>query len=114
MFYEYHPTVVHDLHESIPLLHTWNGTGPYNANLDPIAIDEWLETSFHEVDGADRARDARRLDVGLRRVVGPALPRLGRVEPQLARPRLRDVRQPHRRDRRADAAARRTATWTSR
>jgi Zinc carboxypeptidase len=49
MFYEYHPQAVHDLHESIPLLHTWNGTGPYNANLDPIAIDEWLETSFHEV-----------------------------------------------------------------
>jgi len=50
MFYDYHPTVVHDLHESIPLLHTWNGTGPYNVNLDPIAINEWLETSFHEVD----------------------------------------------------------------
>ncbi len=50
MFYDYHPTAVHDLHESIPLLHTWNGTGPYNVNLDPIAINEWLETSFHEVD----------------------------------------------------------------
>ena len=49
MFYEYHPTAVHDLHESIPLLHTWNGTGPYNVNLDQIAINEWLETSFHEV-----------------------------------------------------------------
>jgi hypothetical protein len=49
MFFDYHPTAVHDLHESIPLLHTWNGTGPYNANLDPIAISEWLETSFHEV-----------------------------------------------------------------
>lgn len=49
MFYDYHPTAVHDLHESIPLLHTWNGTGPYNVNLDPIAISEWLETSFHEV-----------------------------------------------------------------
>ena len=49
MFYDYHPTAVHDLHESIPLLHTWNGTGPYNVNLDPIAVSEWLETSFHEV-----------------------------------------------------------------
>ncbi len=49
MFHDYHPTVVHDLHESIPLLHTWNGTGPYNANLDPIATSEWLEMSFHEV-----------------------------------------------------------------
>ena len=49
MFSEYHPTAVHDLHESIPLLHTWNGTGPYNAHLDPIVLSEWMETSFHEV-----------------------------------------------------------------
>src|SRR5207247_899631 len=30
MFFEWHPTVVHDLHEAIPLMVTWNGTGPYN------------------------------------------------------------------------------------
>ena len=35
MFFDYHPTVIHDLHEAIPLLQTWNGTGPYNPNLDP-------------------------------------------------------------------------------
>ncbi|MGH9330901.1 MAG: M14 family zinc carboxypeptidase, partial [Vicinamibacterales bacterium] len=49
MFYDYHPTVVHDLHESIPLLHTWNGTGPFNTNLDPILIDEWFEMAFSEI-----------------------------------------------------------------
>ncbi|HET6373734.1 MAG TPA: M14 family zinc carboxypeptidase, partial [Candidatus Polarisedimenticolia bacterium] len=49
MFYDYHPTVVHDLHESIPLLHTWNGTGPYNEHLDPITTNEWLEMSFQEI-----------------------------------------------------------------
>ncbi len=49
MFFDYHPTVMHDLHESIPLLHTWNGTGPYNELLDPIFISEWLEMSFHEI-----------------------------------------------------------------
>ncbi|MGH9960515.1 MAG: M14 family zinc carboxypeptidase, partial [Pyrinomonadaceae bacterium] len=49
MFYEYHPTVVHDLHESIPLLQTWNGTGPWNTNLDPILLGEFFEMSFHEV-----------------------------------------------------------------
>lgn len=48
-FYDYHPAVMHDLHESIPLLHTWNGTGPYNPHLDPIVTSEWLEMSFHEV-----------------------------------------------------------------
>jgi hypothetical protein len=49
MFHEYHPTVVHDLHEAIPYLLTWNGTGPYNPNLDPIVTSEFLEMSFHEV-----------------------------------------------------------------
>ncbi|MGH9499866.1 MAG: M14 family zinc carboxypeptidase [Terriglobales bacterium] len=49
MFYEWHPTVVHDLHEAVPLLMTWNGTGPYNPNIDPITYTEFLELSFHEV-----------------------------------------------------------------
>jgi hypothetical protein len=49
MFHEYHPQVVHDLHEAIALLQTWNGTGPYNPNLDPIVTSEFLEMSFHEV-----------------------------------------------------------------
>ena len=43
------PTVVHDLHESVPLLMTWNGTGPYNPNIDPITFSEFQELSFHEV-----------------------------------------------------------------
>ena len=34
-FLEYHPTVLHDLHESVPYLYTMTGTGPYNAWLDP-------------------------------------------------------------------------------
>lgn len=49
MFFDYHPTVIHDLHEAIPLLQTWNGTGPYNPNLDPIVYAEFLEMSFHEM-----------------------------------------------------------------
>jgi hypothetical protein len=49
MFYEWHPTVVHDLHEGLPLMMTWNGTGPYNPNIDPITYAEFLELSFHEV-----------------------------------------------------------------
>jgi hypothetical protein len=49
MFHEWHPTVVHDLHESVPLLMSWNGTGPYNPNIDPITFAEFLELSFHEV-----------------------------------------------------------------
>lgn len=49
MFFDYHPTVVHDLHEAIPLLLTWNGTGPYNPHMDPIVTSRWLEMSFHEM-----------------------------------------------------------------
>jgi hypothetical protein len=50
MFFEWHPVVIHDLHESVPLLMTWNGTGPYNPNIDPISYSEFLAMSFHEVE----------------------------------------------------------------
>ena len=50
MFHDWHPTVVHDMHEEVPLLMTWNGTGPYNPNIDPITFTEFLELSFHEVE----------------------------------------------------------------
>jgi hypothetical protein len=49
MFFEWHPTVVHDLHESVALLMSWNGTGPYNPNIDPITFSEFQALSFHEV-----------------------------------------------------------------
>jgi hypothetical protein len=49
MFHEWHPAVIHDLHEGIPLLLSWNGTGPYNPNLDAIVLGEFLEMSLHEV-----------------------------------------------------------------
>jgi hypothetical protein len=50
MFFEWHPVIVHDLHESVPLLMSWNGTGPYNPNIDPITFTEFLALSFHEVE----------------------------------------------------------------
>ncbi len=49
MFFDWHPVVMHDLHEGVPFLMTWNGTGPYNPNVDPITYSEFLELSFHEV-----------------------------------------------------------------
>ncbi len=48
-FFEFYPVVVHDLHESIALLLTWNGTGPYNPNLEPILISELFDMAFTEV-----------------------------------------------------------------
>jgi hypothetical protein len=47
---EWHPTVIHDLHESVPFLYTSTGTGPYNAWLDPIVVDEWHLLAYHEIE----------------------------------------------------------------
>jgi hypothetical protein len=49
MFWDWHPQMVHDMHESIALLLTWNGTGPINDHVDPLTYAERLELSFHEV-----------------------------------------------------------------
>jgi hypothetical protein len=49
-FLEYHPQVLHDLHESVPYLYTMTGTGPYNAWLDPIVIDEFQLLAYHEIE----------------------------------------------------------------
>src|SRR5271157_3260312 len=38
---EWHPTILHDLHEAQSYLYVSTGTGPYNVSLDPVAIDEW-------------------------------------------------------------------------
>ncbi|MBZ5537144.1 MAG: hypothetical protein LAO31_14410 [Acidobacteriia bacterium] len=45
----WHGTVLHDLHESVPYLYISTGTGPYNASLDPIQIDEWQSLAYQEV-----------------------------------------------------------------
>jgi hypothetical protein len=49
-FLEWHPQVLHDLHESVPFLYTSTGTGPYNAWLDPIVINEWHLLAYHEIE----------------------------------------------------------------
>lgn len=49
-FLDYHPQVLHDLHESVPFLYTSTGTGPYNAWLDPIVVNEWQSMAYHEIE----------------------------------------------------------------
>ena len=49
-FLDWHPTVLHDLHESVPFLYTSTGMGPYNAWLDPIVVDEWQSLAYHEIE----------------------------------------------------------------
>ena len=46
---EWHPTVLHDLHEAQSYLYVSTGTGPYNPALDPIAVDEWWMLAETEV-----------------------------------------------------------------
>ncbi|HTS29321.1 MAG TPA: M14 family zinc carboxypeptidase [Bryobacteraceae bacterium] len=46
---EWHPTVLHDLHEAQSYLYVSTGTGPYNTSLDPIQIDEWWLLAQTEV-----------------------------------------------------------------
>jgi hypothetical protein len=48
-YLDWHPTVLHDLHESVPYLYTSTGAGPYNTALDPVQIDEWWLLSKYEV-----------------------------------------------------------------
>ena len=50
VFFDFHPTVMHDLHESASHLYISTGSGPYNAWLDPIVIDEWNQLAYLEVD----------------------------------------------------------------
>ena len=51
---DFHPQVMHDLHESVPFLYISTGTGPYNPALDPMMIDEWHRMGFHEMDELTR------------------------------------------------------------
>jgi hypothetical protein len=53
-YYDFHPQVMHDLHESVPFLYVSTGTGPFNPALDPMMIDEWHRMGFHEVDELSR------------------------------------------------------------
>jgi hypothetical protein len=50
-FFYWHPQVLHDLHESIPYLYVSTGTGPYNAWLDPIVVNEWQKFAYNDVQG---------------------------------------------------------------
>ncbi len=39
-YLEWHPPIMHDLHESIPFLYTYSGAAPQNPDLDPILFGE--------------------------------------------------------------------------
>jgi hypothetical protein len=49
VFNEWHPQVLHDLHESEPFLYISTGTGPYNPWLDPMTVDDWQQMAYNEI-----------------------------------------------------------------
>jgi hypothetical protein len=53
IYYDWHPLVMHDLHESIPLLYISTGTGPYNEHNDPVAISEWQLFANNDITALD-------------------------------------------------------------
>jgi hypothetical protein len=54
-YFRWHPTVMHDLHESVPLMYVSTGTGPYNETIDPITITEWQLLAQNDVAAATAA-----------------------------------------------------------
>ncbi|MFB3854652.1 MAG: M14 family zinc carboxypeptidase [Vicinamibacterales bacterium] len=48
-FLDWHPQVLHDLHESVPYLYVSTGAGPYNTEIDPVQVDEWWLLAKYEV-----------------------------------------------------------------
>ena len=46
---DWHPTILHDLHEAQTYLYASTGTGPYNEQIDPITIDEWWMLAENDV-----------------------------------------------------------------
>jgi hypothetical protein len=47
-YWSFHPQVIHDLHESVPLLYISTGHGPYSRAADPVTISEWTQLGQHE------------------------------------------------------------------
>src|SRR5262245_25130404 len=49
MYWEFHPSVIHDLHESLPLLYIMTGYGPYSEAIDSVTVAEWSQMAQHEI-----------------------------------------------------------------
>ena len=48
VFHRFHPQVMHDLHESLPLLYISTGHGPYSRAVDPVTVNEWTLLAHRE------------------------------------------------------------------
>ena len=61
-YLQWHPPIMHDLHESVPFMYTFSGQAPQNPTLDPILYGELPWFSNFEMSADDQVRDARRVD----------------------------------------------------
>ena len=108
-YLQWHPPIMHDLHQAQTLLYTFSGQAPQNPEprSDPVrraADDGELR------DGADgQIRHARRLDARLRRHVVAGLSGVHVVESQRHDPHVRDPGHQRREHARRSGSAIRTA-----
>ncbi len=99
-FLDLHPTVLHDLHESVNLLYVSTGHGPVQPDRRSHPGQRVVVAGAERDHGDDQARRARRVDLQLLRRLGAELHVLDRRHAQLDRPLLRDA---ERRRQRLDA-----------
>ena len=104
---QWHPTVMHDLHEAQTYLYSSTGTGPYNDALDPIVDRRVVAARAERRHRDDQARRARRVDLRVLRRLGAELHVLHRPLAQRDRPLLRSAEL---RPRQLRGAARRDVT----
>ena len=87
-YLEWHPPIVHDLHESVPFLYTFSGQAPQEPSLDPILYGELPWFANFEM-----ARHAGRVDARVCRHVVAGVSGLHGVQSQRAAADVRDLRQ---------------------
>jgi len=72
-YFQYHPPIMHDLHQAQTLMYTFSGQAPQNPNLDPILYGELPMMANFEMSQMP-VRHARGLDARFRRHVVARLP----------------------------------------
>ena len=86
---DWHPTIIHDLHEAQTYLYSSTGTGPVQRRARSDHRQRMVDAGAERRDGDDQARRARRLDLRVLRRLGAELHVLHRAQPQRDRPVLR-------------------------
>ena len=103
-YLQWHPPIMHDLHQAQTLLYTFSGQAPQNPNLDPILYGELPMMANFEMAQMAKCGMPGVWTHGYRRHVVARLPRVHVVEPQRHDP---DVEiQGHERREHDEAAAR--------